>query len=252
MNIVARPFEPDIASGLPRRRWTVDELDHMRRIGIFAEHEKVELIAGDILINTDRMPEGARVRDLASGRRLKGVVRRLWTADELEKLLEAGILHEDDGLELIGGDLVIMSPKGNRHELLRNKLILNWARRLPGDISFAEETPLKLAPQNEPEPDIILFPEALDVTELDGSTVLLVVEIADSSLKVDRTSKAPLYASFGVREYWVIDAKTMATFVHLGPARSGYRKEIKVKRNEVLTPTLVTTLSVRLADLGIR
>ncbi len=103
-------------------------------------------------------------------------------------MLEAGILHEDDGLELIGGDLVIMSPKGNRHERLRNKLILNWARRLPGDISFAEETPLRLAPQNEPEPDIILFPETMDVTGVNGSTVLLVVEIADSSLQ-DRSCR---------------------------------------------------------------
>lgn len=259
MKTSARPYPADLipSGGIDRRLWTADELHTMRDIGIFGETEKIELIAGEILVNTDVMPErdfapSERVLDRTNGLPLDGVLRRLWTADELERILDAGILHEDDGLELIGGDVVIMPPKGNRHERLRNELIIYWARRLPADIRFAEEAPLKLGPQDEPQPDIILFPDDLPVTSVSGGTVLLVVEISDSSLSKDMTIKAPIYASFGVRDYWVIDAKALTTIVHRNPEGGQYQQKTKVARSALLTPALVPALSVRLADLGIR
>lgn len=259
MNIATRPFPADFtpSDGIDRRRWTADELHTMKRIGIFGETEKIELIGGEILVNSDVMPQrqfarNERLLDPASGQPLDGVLRRLWTAGELEQMLNAGILHEDERLELIGGDIVTMSPKGNRHELLRNKLILNWARRLPRDVSFAEETPMRLSPQDEPQPDIKLFPDNLDVTDVKGDTVLLVVEISDSSLSTDLAIKAPLYASFDVREYWVIDAKALTTIVHRDPDGTEYCQKTKLARSDLLTPALVPALSIRLADLAIR
>ena len=178
-----------------------------------------------------------------------GIARRRWTADELEQMLRAGILSEDDRLELIDGEVVTMSPKGARHEVLRNELILNWARRLPSDIKFAEEPPLRLSPHDEPEPDIILFPANLWVDQTDGGTVLLVVEIADSSLSYNLMVKAPKYAAFGVREYWVIDTKTLTTTVHRAPYNDTYRDVREVLRAELLTPLNAPALAVRLADL---
>lgn len=166
-------------------------------------------------------------------------------------MLEAGILTEDDGIELIAGEAVAMAAKGARHEILRNELVLNWADRRPNTIKFAEEPPLRLSDHNEPEPDIILFPASLRVTEVRGDSVLLVVEITDTSLSYDLDVKAPLYASFGVREYWVIDAKRLDATVHRESGPSGYADIRKLGPDDVLTPLASDALAVRLADLGL-
>ena len=186
-------------------------------------------------------PEGFNLPD--------GMARRLWTADELERMLFAGILREDDNIELIAGEVVTMAAKGARHEILRNRLVLNWARRLPKNISFAEEPPLRLSAHDEPEPDIVLFPDSMQVTNVRGDTVLLVVEVADTSLSYDLKIKAQLYASFGVREYWVIDTKTLTTTVHREPDGAAYSNVREFKSSDVLTPLEVPELAVRLADL---
>ena len=177
--------------------------------------------------------------------------RRLWTAAELRRLELAGILHPEERVELIAGEIVAVSPKGARHEVLRNELILYWSDRRPRDVKFAEEPPLTLDEHYEPEPDIILFPASLRVNEVDGKTVLLVVEIADSSLSWDLGTKAQAYAMFGVREYWVINARTLATTVHRHPGPDGYGETTTVPATDVLTPSLVPALGLRIADLQI-
>lgn len=177
------------------------------------------------------------------------VERRRWTSDDLKAMEAAGILGHDDRVELIAGEIIRMSPKGARHEILRNELIVNWARRLPNDVKFAEEAPLKLDDIYEPESDIILFPTSQRVHEVSGDTVLLVVEIADSSLGWDLETKAKTYAMFGVREYWVINARTFETTVHLDPGADRYARVAQVPAVDQLAPSLVPSLVVRLADL---
>ena len=177
---------------------------------------------------------------------------RAWTADEMLAMVRAGILRENDRIELIGGEIVAMAAKGARHEIIRNELVLWWADRRPRNVKFAEETPLRLSPYNEPEPDIILFPADLLVSDVKPDTVLLVVEIADSSLSYDLTIKAPLYASFGVVELWVVDTATLEVSVHTGPTAAGYREVRVVRPHETLTPTRVASLEVRIGDLGLQ
>jgi len=181
--------------------------------------------------------------------RHQGVRRRLWTVGDLRRLEQAGILGHEERVELIAGEIVTMAPKGIRHEVVRNELIVNWARRLPKDVKFAEEPPLTLDGHYEPEPDIILFPATLKVHQVRGDSVLLVVEIADSSLEWDLDTKARTYAAFGVREYWVINANTLETTVHLEPAQDGYSRVRTLTADQTITPTNVPALSVRLADL---
>lgn len=179
------------------------------------------------------------------------LTRRRWTSGELHAMVRAGIVNEGDRLELIDGEVLAMLPKGRRHETLRNELILNWARRLPLDIKFAEEPPLHLSPHNELYPDIILFPASQRVGEVTPASVLLVVEISDTTLSYDLKIKAPLYGGAGVREYWVIDATTLTTTVHRNPIDSGYRDVNKAGSSSTLAPLLVPSLAVRLDDLGI-
>lgn len=176
---------------------------------------------------------------------------RPWRADELQQMLAVGIISEHDRLELIGGEVVAMASKGARHEILRNELVLFWARRLPLSIKFAEEAPLQLSEYDEPEPDVILFPASLNVTEVRGDTVLLVVEVADSSLSYDLKIKAPFYASFGVREYWVIDAQSLTVHLHTSPTPEGYGRLVEVKPGTPVVPGAAAELGVSIASLGL-
>ena len=102
-----------------------------------------------------------------------------------------------------------MSPKGRRHEVLRSVLAFMLSRQCPGHLMVATETPLNLAADYAPEPDIIVFPASLKAPDVDGKSVLLVIEIADTSLAYDLTTKPAIYASHNVREYWVINANTL-------------------------------------------
>ena len=180
-----------------------------------------------------------------------GVARRAWTAADIDRMVAAGILSERDRVELIDGEVITMAPKGARHEIVRNELAVYWADRRPKDVKFAEETPLALGAYAKLEPDLILFPANLRVTEVRAETVLLVVEIADSSLSYDLEVKGPRYAAAGVCEYWVIDPNTLVTFVHRDPGPDGYVSRSEHGPSETLVPHLVPSLAIRLADLDV-
>jgi Uma2 family endonuclease len=180
-----------------------------------------------------------------------GYPRRKWTSEEVQRMLEAGILHEDDHVELIGGELIVMSAKGNFHEDLKAVLSTLWQKNSPPEIRVVQETPLHLSDSDEPEPEFILFPSSIRRRDVRGDTALLVVEVADPSLKYDKMLKARLYASFGVREYWVIDAVKLETTVHLEPQGTSYGSVKTYKPRKLLTPHLAPALAVRLADLKI-
>jgi Uma2 family endonuclease len=196
--------------------------------------------------------------DLAAGGRAPattqvadGLPRRAWTVDEVERMVEVGILREPEPFELIGGELVAMAPKDRRHEVLRTELMLYWARS-ERHLKIASETPLRLGKHDAPEPDLIVFPAGLLAPDVRADTVLLVVEVADSSLPADLNTKAPRYAAAGVREYWVINARSLVATVFREPRQTGeygYRREFQ--STETLVPTLAPSLSVRLADLGL-
>jgi Uma2 family endonuclease len=181
-----------------------------------------------------------------------GLPRRAWTVDEVERMVEVGILSEPEPFELIGGELVAMAPKDRRHEVLRTELLLCWARRMGRDLKIASETPLRLGKHDAPEADLIVFPATLLAPDVRADSVLLVVEIADSSLAKDLSTKAPRYAAAGVREYWVINARNLTTTVHREPRPSGeYADRTEHAATETLVPTLAPALAVRVADLGV-
>jgi Uma2 family endonuclease len=183
----------------------------------------------------------------------EGVPRLRWTLAEFERLTELGIFTEDDRIELIEGELVPISPKGNRHEVLRDEL-LNWMiERLPGKgLRLSVEIGWRPGGDTYVEPDILVCPKSFKGPTVPATEVLLAVEVADSSLRFDTSTKARLYAQLGIREYWVINAKTMTTLVYRGPSAIGYGSSVEVRADEVLTPTFVPSLALKLADLDTR
>src|SRR3954452_16399334 len=88
----------------------------------------------------------------------EGLPRRRFTVAELEAMTAAGILDEDERIELIGGEVVPMSPKGNHHEILRLALVRYWGRHAPDHLWFAPETTFRLTPDTYLEPDFLIYP----------------------------------------------------------------------------------------------
>jgi Uma2 family endonuclease len=166
----------------------------------------------------------------------EGLPRRRFTVEEVEAMVAAGVMEEDERVELIGGELVPMSPKGSRHEAIKIALVDRWIRGRPDNCWLAQETTFRLSEDTYLEPDIVIYPRASGVTGLSPSNVLLVVEIADSSLRYDIGRKAALYASFGIRELWVIDAVRLTARVFREPGPDGYRDTQDFGPAEQVTP----------------
>lgn len=182
----------------------------------------------------------------------EGLPRRRWSVAEIEAFVASGLIDEDERFELIGGEIVPMSPKGIRHEVIKNVLIRYWARLVPDDIGFAVETTFRMSEDSFVEPDIVFFKSADGIAGLNPGTALLAVEVADSSLSYDLKRKARLYANFGVREVWVIEAKTLITHVHARPGIEGYGDIRPVDPATPLVPNFAPTLAVALGALDLR
>ena len=182
----------------------------------------------------------------------EGLPRLALTVDDVYRMVEAGILDENERVELIDGELVPMSPKGNRHEVLKAQLNLFFARHVPQNVMFVPETTFRLSETTYLEPDFVFYNSEQALADLRGDSSLLVVEVADSSLSYDRGRKARLYASFGVPELWVIDAVKLAAYVYRGP-EGGFAEPIAVKgRHEALQSLLIPALGVTLGLLPLR
>jgi Uma2 family endonuclease len=182
----------------------------------------------------------------------EGLPRRRFTVAELEEMTAAGILPEDERIELIGGEIVPMSPKGNQHEMLKAALNVFWARRLPDDLMMVTETTFRLTVDTYLEPDLVFYPRESGIKGLGAGTARLVVEIADSSLGYDLGRKAGLYAGFGIAELWVVDAVRLVTHVHRDPAPTGYGSVVEMASDRRLVPQVAPSLAVVLAELDLR
>ncbi len=191
-------------------------------------------------------PEKAKTTQAA-----EGMLRRRFTVADVEAMVAAGILPEADRVELIGGELVPMTPKGIRHEVLKTALTLYWARRIPDHLLFTTETTFQLAGDTYLEPDFVFYDEATGIKGLGGKTAHLVVEIADSSFAYDIGRKAALYASFGIRELWVIHAVRLETHIHHKPSLDGYGDITVLSSSQALRPAFSPELAVTLSGLKI-
>jgi Uma2 family endonuclease len=162
-------------------------------------------------------------------------------------MAEAGILGERDRVELVEGELVAMSPIGSLHAGTVNAL----NRLLVGAVGdrglVAVQNPIQLDDRTEPEPDVaVLRPRADDYRSVipGPGDVLLVVEVADTSLDYDRAVKAPLYARHGIPELWVVDLAAGEVEVCRAPAGDRYASVARVGRGGLLEPALLPGVAI--------
>ena len=180
-----------------------------------------------------------------------GLPRWRWTVAEVEKLAAAGFFHEDERMELLGGEIVPMSPEGRRHETLRIELLDRFYRRAPLDLIVAPEAQFNLSDETYTVPDILVHPRAIKTYDLRGGDPLLLVEVAETSLEYDLRTKVPLYAAHGVREYWVINAKTLMVTIHRHPSGNSYAFTEELPADAPLVPSLAPALAVSLGALDL-
>jgi Uma2 family endonuclease len=157
--------------------------------------------------------------------------RRLFTRDEYHRMGEVGILTRRDRVELIQGEIIKMSPIGRRHYAFVNNLSRLLIMALDDRAIVAVQGPIVLADDTEPEPDLAIIrrrtPSYKD-REAHTEDAFLLIEVAESSLAYDRSTKLRLYAAAGIPEYWVVDCVAESIEVHRVPGADGYRNVARV------------------------
>jgi Uma2 family endonuclease len=180
------------------------------------------------------------------------LLRRRFTVAEYHKMAEAGILSEDDRVELLEGEIVAMSPIGSRHAGLVNRLTRLFSQRAGDQVIVSVQNPIRLGEHSEPHPDLALLRPRADFyasSHPGPEDVLLIVEVADTSAAVDREVKVPLYARWGVPEVWVVDLGGERVEVYRQPGVGGYEQRLTLARGDVVSPQAFSELRLAVADL---
>ncbi|HYZ74302.1 MAG TPA: Uma2 family endonuclease [Chthoniobacterales bacterium] len=159
-----------------------------------------------------------------------------FTADEYHRLGEAGILHEDDPVELLNGDLIVREPVGGEHRTLVDSLTILFVSRIGrARYRIGIQNPISLDPHSEPQPDVVLYDSSVRGRHPRPDEIFLLIEVADTSLAYDQGPKLEAYARGGIVEVWVIDAIRRRIFVHRNPDQGRYQFSLETKGGDVLT-----------------
>ena len=158
---------------------------------------------------------------------------------------EAGILHEDDRVELLEGEIVEMAAIGTRHFTCVNNLTMLLARSVGDEAIVSVQNPVRLDEHNEPQLDLAVirarnYVESLPTPE----DVLFLIEVSDTTLAYDRNVKLPLYARSGIREVWILDLTNETIERYTEPSGDGYRRVLKVWRGESLASIVITGIAL--------
>ncbi len=178
-------------------------------------------------------------------------VKRRFTVEEFHRMGEAGIFHEDDRVELINGQIVQLSPIGRPHAYAVTMLTNLFASRLAGRALVSPQNPVHLFRDSEPLPDIVLLRLRPDYKEVDvgPADVLLLVEVADSSLRYDRLVKLRLYARAGIPEVWIVDVAGGRVEVYRRPSERRYEQVERVGRGGRVAPAAFPDVAIDIDEI---
>ncbi|MFC1464152.1 MAG: Uma2 family endonuclease [Candidatus Brachytrichaceae bacterium NZ_4S206] len=179
------------------------------------------------------------------------VARRLFSADEYERMIAAGILTEDERVELIDGEIRPMSPIGSQHAACVNRLIALLTQHFGRRAIISAQNPVRLSDDTEPQPDITVLRPRDDFYAgalPRGRDVLLVVEVADASLGFDREVKLPHYPASDIAEAWLVDLTHEVIERHTRPMHGRYAEVVTFQRGETLYSSALD-LSVRVEEI---
>jgi Uma2 family endonuclease len=175
-----------------------------------------------------------------------------FSAAEFERMGEAGVFTKDARLELIEGEIIEMSPIGSRHAACV-KFLGRFLNRTVGDIALVStQDPIRLNDFSEPEPDLALLRLRDDFYRDAHPTpadVLLIIEVADTTLAYDRQVKVPLYARAGIGETWVVNLTEERIEIYSGLAEGAYQTIVNFGRGDEARSHTIAGLAVGVADV---
>jgi len=174
-----------------------------------------------------------------------------FTVDTYQRLGELGILGEDDRVELIGGQVVEMSPIGDRHASCVRRLNGLFARHLLDVAVIDVQNPVVLGERDAPQPDVTLLKPRADAYPHHprAEDILLLIEVADTTLAYDRDIKLPLYARVGIPEAWLVDLESDRIQVCREPAGGRYASVRVLSRGDTITPLRFPNMTVSADDV---
>jgi Uma2 family endonuclease len=181
-----------------------------------------------------------------------GTTKKLFTVDEYYRMADAGILGPEDRVELIDGEIIEMSPIGSRHLGCVNRANRLFALAFRERVVVSVQNPLQLSNYTEPEPDIVLLkPRSDDYAGKKplAEDALLVVEVADTTLRYDRDVKVPRYAAAGVPEVWIENLVDDLLLVYRDPVADRYTTTRAFARGASISATACPDVTFTVDDL---
>jgi Uma2 family endonuclease len=180
------------------------------------------------------------------------VLKRLFTVKEYYQMAESGIIANGERVELIRGEIIKMSPIGRRHAACVDRCNYALAAKFAGKVVVRIQNPLALDNTSEPEPDVMLLKYQDDFYESGHphpSDVLLLIEVADSTIDSDRELKIPLYAEDRITEVWLIDINSACIEVYRYPIANGYQEIQKFCRGQKLSILAFPDVSITVDEI---
>lgn len=173
-----------------------------------------------------------------------------WTVEEYEELGRKGIFDEDDRVELLNGEIVIMSPIGVRHATAVTRLNNYLARKSRERFNVSPQNPFNLDEYSQPQPDLTLLDPVCDKLPRhpEPAEIFLVIEVSDSTVRYDRQDKGPAYARRGIREFWLLNLDANCLEVFRDPEGETFRDTRTLGPGETIAPLAFPDLELRVGD----
>ena len=177
---------------------------------------------------------------------------RRFTVEEYERMGEVGIIDPAERVELLDGEIVAMSPIGPQYAAVVDAIAEQLYGKLIGRVTIRVQNPLRLLPRSEPQPDITVARRRRDFyrgAHPTAEDILLVIEVADTSLRTDQLVKLPIYARQRIIEVWVIDLSVEVVHVHTDPVDGNYREVRTLARGRSLSPIEIPDLQLTVNEI---
>lgn len=178
--------------------------------------------------------------------------KRKLTADEYQRMGEAGIFHEDERIELLDGEMYEMAPIGDDHIGDVNSLTYFFSLRLGGRALVSVQNPIRLSDSSEPQPDVVLLRPRDDFYRRGKARpedILLLVEVARSSLEYDRLLKLPRYAAAGIVEVWIVNLIDERVEVYREPSGDTYTVQRQYSRGDTVAPAALPDVAIGVDEI---
>jgi len=175
-----------------------------------------------------------------------------FTVQEYYQMGAAGVFNEGTRVELIEGEIIEMVPIGSDHAAIVDRLTHLFVSRVQGRAIVRVQNPVRLNDLSEPQPDLALLKFKSDYysgAHPGADDTLLMIEVADTSLKYDRGRKIPLYAQMGVQEVWVVDVTGRSVEVFRGPAGSSYSDVTTLQAGEQVAPLALPDIEIAIEEI---